>query len=306
MVAAVLHPLHPTGLPDVLGSVQELDVLVPEEPEGVLEALQAGTEVLITFSWDARWLDTPLQWVQAVSAGLEQFPIPEFEARGIRLTSAHGVHAPTVAEHTLGLLLALTRGIGPAMRNTAEHSWRYRTSYELSGLTMGILGLGAIGEQVAGRAAALGMRVIGSKLRPETYTGIAEWVYASTETVQVCREADVVVAVLPDASATKGLVGKAELEAIGPGWFINVGRGAVVDEEALIDVLTNGPLRGAGLDVFTTEPLPDTSPLWHMENVVLTPHSAWVSDRLPGRLADLIRKNAVAYVGKGEWVNVVV
>lgn len=271
-----------------------------------MAALEGGTPALITFYWEDRWLDTELKWVQAVSAGLEQFPTTELEERDIRLTSARGVHAPTVAEHALALLLALTRSVGRAVRDAGEHRWQSYPSYELSDLTMGVVGLGMIGERVAARAVCLGMRVVGVKRNPNDYTGIAERVYGPTEIIQLCQEADVLVAALPNTSETRGLLGREELEAIGPGWFINVGRGSVVDEEALIEVLSDGPLHGAGLDVFATEPLPDDSPLWEMENVVMTPHSAWVSDRLPGRLAELIARNVAAYQGEGEWVNLVV
>ena len=306
MVEAVVHPQQPPGLPAALESIPDLEVDLPSKPEGVMTALEEGTEALITFAWDDRWLDTSLKWVQAVSAGLEQFPREDLGKAQVRLTSARGVHAPTVAEHAIALLLSLTRSIGAATRDTSERAWRYHDSFELSDLTMGVLGLGAIGEQIAVLAQGLGMRVIGSKRDPDSYHGVVASVRGPSETLQVCQEADVVVAVLPNTPETEELLGRDELAAIGQGWFINVGRGSVADEEALVDLLSDGSLRGAGLDVFVTEPLPEDSPLWDMENVVMTPHSAWVSDRLAGRLAELIRKNVAAYQGEADWVNLVV
>jgi phosphoglycerate dehydrogenase-like enzyme len=261
----------------------------------------------VTYRWEDRFLAGPLRWVQAISAGLEQFPIDAFRARDLRLTSAGGAHAPAVAEHAVALLLTLVRRIGEAMRDVPERGWvPYRSAYEVSGRTLGVLGLGTIGEEVARRAAGLGMRVIGSKRRPDRYDGVAEWVVSPEGTLEVCREAHAVVVALPHAEDTVGLVGREELAALRGGWLVNVGRGSVVDEPALVEALQEGTLLGAGLDVFAVEPLPPDSPLWELSNVVITPHSAWSSDRLAARLGDLFAKNLDAYRGLGEWHNLVV
>jgi len=297
----VLHPLHGPGLPEALAAVPGVDLVVPDDSDQVVAALGGGIAVLATYLWEDRFLVPGLRWVQAISAGTDQFPVDAFSSAGVVLTSARGAHTPAVAEHALALLLALVRSIGPSMRDASEHAWRIRPATEIRGRTLGVLGLGSIGEEVAGLAAALGMRVIGTKRSPEGYTGIAERVLGPEGTLEVCRDADAVVVALPRAAAPA--VGAAELAALDGGWLVNVGRGSAVDEAALIEALRSGRLRGAGLDVFTAEPLPPDSPLWDLPNVVITPHAAWSSDRLSPRVAEVFAANLAAYRGEAPWRN---
>ena len=306
VVKAVLHPVHGPGTIEALRRIDGIAVEAPEEDGGVAAALEAGAEILITFVWDDRFLTGGLRWVQAVSAGIEQFPLEAFRARDIRLSSARGAHAPAVAEHAIALLLAAVRGLGPAMHDQADRRWSSPPAFEVQGRTLGILGLGSIGEEIARRAVGLGMRVIGTKRRPESYDGVAERAFGPESTLEVCQAADAVVVALPQSDETTGLIGPTELEALRDGWLVNVGRGSVVDEDALVEALMNGTLRGAGLDVFDVEPLPAESPLWGIPTVVMTPHSAWSSDRLVGRLAALFEQNLQAYRGMGDWRTLVV
>lgn len=303
---AVLHPVHGPGMIEALQRIDGLHVESPANDDGVVAALQDGAEILITFHWTDRFLTPGLRWVQAVSAGMDQIPLEALRARNVRLSSARGAHAPAVAEHAISLLLAVVRGLGPSMRDVADRRWSLRPAFEVGGRTLGILGLGSIGEEVARRAVGLGMRVIGTKRQPEMYSGVAERVFGSDETLSVFRESDAVVIALPHLAETTKLVGPAELEALRGGWLVNVGRGSVVDEEALIDALRDETLRGAGLDVFEVEPLPPASPLWDIPNLVMTPHSAWSSDRLVGRLVALFERNLKAYRGMADWETLVV
>ena len=172
---------------------------------------------------------------------------------------------------------------------------------ELAGRTLGILGLGSIGDAVAERAGALGMTVIGTKRHPQGYRGPASDVLPPDRTLEVCERSDAVVIALPNTPETAGAVGHEELEALGPGWLVNIGRGATLDQVALVDVLERGGLRGAGLDVFDAEPLPADSPLWSLENAIITPHSAWFTPRLEERLVGVLRDNLAAWDGRGEW-----
>jgi phosphoglycerate dehydrogenase-like enzyme len=211
-----------------------------------------------------------------------------------------------VSEHALGLLLAMTRGIAQAVANQQSRAWSRTEVTELSGMTLGVLGLGVIGEGLARRAAALGMRVIGTKREPAAYAGAAERVFGTDGTLDVFREADAVVITLPGTPETEGVVGADELAALAGGWLVNVGRGSVVDTDALIDAMRAGTLAGAALDVFDTEPLPPESPLWDLPGVVISPHLAGLSPRYGERLAALFARNLEAYRGGGEWVNRVV
>ncbi len=277
--------------------------IAPDRPEEVPARLADGAPILVSYLWEDSFLTPTLRWVQSVSAGVEQFPIDRLASSGVTLTTARGIHGPQVAEHAFALLLSLTRRVGEAMRAVPARHWRPRMGYELAGRTLGVLGLGTIGEEIARRGAGWGMRVIGTKRDPASYTGVAELVLGPESTVEVCRRSQAVMVVLPAGAATDGLVGAEALEALGDGWLVNVGRGSVVDEPALIRALTSGSLRGAGLDVFAEEPLPPSSPLWDLPNVVVTPHMAGLSPHYGPRLAAIFARNLAAFGGEDGWVN---
>lgn len=280
----------------------DIDLVVPDARDIVASLHPDG--VLVTFLWDDEWLDA-LRFVQSISAGHTQYPHGALQERGIVLASASGVHAPQVAEHAFGLLLSLTRGIGVSTRHAVDRRWKPMMLDELTGRTIGILGLGAIGEEIARRADAWGLRVIGTKRNPSSYHGVAAMVVPPDETARVFAEADVVISVLPGGAATDGIVTVDMLRSL-DGWFVNVGRGDVVDPDAILQAIDEGRLKGAGLDVFPEEPLPEESPLWSNPRVVLTPHTAGFSPMYGSRLAGLLEQNLAALAGEGPWVNRVV
>jgi phosphoglycerate dehydrogenase-like enzyme len=304
-VPVVLHPRHPRGVAEAFRSSAAFQLVEPADDAGIVDALSEAP-ILVSFVWRPEFQSSRLGWVQSVSAGVEQFPVDSLADAGITLTSARGVHAPQVAEHVFALILAMTRGVGIAMRDAVGAVWRQRMGEELGGKTIGILGLGSIGEEVARKAHAWGLDVIGTKFDPAGYDGVARRVLGPEGTVEVCAEADIVVVVLPDTPGTRGIVDARALAALGAGWVVNVGRGAAIDHASLIEALERGPLRGAGLDVFETEPLPADSPLWSHPRVVLTPHTAGFSPRYGERLLALFEHNLEAWHGRGNWTNRVV
>lgn len=299
----VIHPVHPRGLTDLLRAEPKVELVAPDNGQGVVGALHGGAPILVTYLWDDSYLTSGLRWVQSLSAGMEQFPAEALRAENVALTSARGVHAPSVAEHAIALLLAITRGIGPSMRDVSTHSWTPHSGFEVGGRTLGVIGLGSVGEQVARLAVGLGMRVIGTKANPAGYDGVCVKALGPEHTLDVCEEADALVIAVPHDESTEGLIGARELESLGRGWLVNVGRGTAVDEAALATALGDGRLRGAGLDVFIDEPLPGGSPLWALPNVVITPHVAWSSDQLAERMARRIVHNLAAYRGRGSWID---
>ena len=305
LVRVVVGPLGGTGIAEAVAAVPDITPILVHHPADMPDAL-AGEAVVVTFLWKDEWLTDSLRWIQSVSVGTDQFGVERLRTQGVVLTSARGIHEVPVSEHAIGLLLAMTRGIATAARDQAEHHWGHPPLRELGGRTLGVLGLGTIGEGLARRATALGMRVIGTKRHPEGYRGAAVEVFPPEETREVFAKADAVVITLPGGPETAGLVGAAELEALRGGWLVNVGRGSVIDLPALVAAMEKGILAGAALDVFDEEPLPPSSPLWDLPGVLITPHDAGLSDRYGERLAGVFASNLAAYRGQGEWHNRVV
>ncbi len=303
----VLHPLMPQGVPEELSALDGVDgieVIAPDDSDGVAEAMAAGGEVLVTFRWQDRFHTPSLRWVASVSAGTDQYPLAALADDGVVVTSARGVNAVPVAEHAMALLLGCTRRIGQATRAAVEHQWVQRPSrLEVYGATAVVLGLGTIGEEIAVRAQAFGMRVIGIKRDPAAYDGVVDDVRDPESLLQACREAEVLISVLPGGEATRHVIDREVLEALGRGVVINVGRGSVVDEDALAEALRERRLHGAGLDVFEAEPLPTDSPLWDIPTLVLTPHIGGTGPRYGERWIALFRRNLAAFHGSGEWEN---
>ncbi len=305
-IPVVLHPLHGPGLDAALLAVPGLSLTTPDDDAGVATAIAGGDEVLVTYRWDDSFIAPGLRWVHAISAGVDHFPEDDLRSAGIILTSSRGAHAPAVAEHALALLLTLTRGIGTAAAGAEAREWRSVPTDEVGMMTVGILGLGSIGEAVATRLAALGARVIGTKADPTGYAGVASLVLPPDDILAVFAAADAVISCLPGGPRTNLVVDDAAFEALGEGWFVNIGRGSTVDEAALAHALTHGGLRGAAVDVTAVEPLPADAPLWEVENLLITPHAAWQTPHLTPRLMDVFRANLDAYRGGGTWATRVV
>jgi phosphoglycerate dehydrogenase-like enzyme len=296
-----LHPDHNRSVGDAFRGASDLDVVTPAAGEVTAEL--AESEVLVTYRWDDSYLTGSLRWVQSISVGVDQYPIEMLRRAGVVLTSARGCHGPQVSEHAFGLLLALTRGIGRSMRNAEAKVWKPIPGVEISGMTLGILGLGTIGEAIAQKAVAWGMDVIGTKSSIDGYEGAARAVFSPEDTVSVFEVSDAVISVLPDTESTRGIVTAECLSAMDGGWFVNVGRGTAVKAEDLLDALASGALAGVGLDVFDPEPLPEPSPLWSHPRVVITNHTAGLSPRYGPRLLEIFRRNLDALEGSGAWVN---
>lgn len=240
-----------------------------------------------------------LKFIQSVSAGTDQYDQAVLHERGIRLASAAGVNAFAVAEHAMALMLALTRRLPEARDNQAARQWRGMISEiaaredQLTGKTLLIVGLGRIGSRLARLAKAFDMRVVATK-RDVSATDTAEVdaVYRHDQLHEVLGQADVVALTCPLTPATENLIDAAALAAMKPtALLINVARGRVVNEAALIDALRQRRIAAAGLDVTQEEPLPASSPLWAMPQVLLTPHSAGETQRYEDGVIDILLDN---------------
>jgi D-2-hydroxyacid dehydrogenase (NADP+) len=278
----------------------DLTVRAADTAEEVLAALpDAGVFVTKPSSWEDRFTDGLERgdWVQATSSGYAAFPVETFRERGITFTNATGNYDAAVSEHVFALVFALSRGLPTFIDGQREHDWRREHGATLSdstGKTMTVVGLGSIGKTVAERALAFGMDVYGTKRHPDDYDGSLadERVIASDEWRSVLPETDLLVLTVPLTPETRGMVDSAAFDALpDSAVLVNVARGPVVEEKALVDALEAGGIGGAGLDVFETEPLPPGSPLWAVENVVVTPHVGGRSAAFVERFSDLFIDN---------------
>ena len=238
-----------------------------------------------------------LRYIQSISAGTDQFDKAAIGATGIRLASAQGVNMRAVAEHAMSLILGLARQIHFARDNQARQHWRPMISDralredELGGKTLVIVGLGHIGLRLARLASAFDMRVIGVRRSAEPQPHV-EAVVHPDKLAEAVAGADFVALTCPLTPETEGLIDARILSAMKPSAFlINVARGRVVDEAALIDALGKGAIAGAGLDCVHEEPLPAASPLWRLPQVLVTPHSAGETRAYEGNVIDIFLDN---------------
>jgi phosphoglycerate dehydrogenase-like enzyme len=242
-----------------------------------------------------------LRWLSSVAAGLDEIASPALLSRGVALTSASGVHGPNIAEHLLAMILMFTRGLPRLFRAQLARRWeRDATSRsdgpgELTGKTLLIVGLGRIGEALAARARPFGVRLLAVKhdgsARHDGGVAVDELLPADALDAALAR-ADHVCLTLPLTPATHRLIDARRIGRMRAGAYLyNVSRGAIVDEPALVDALRAGRLAGAGLDVFEDEPLPASSPLWDLDNVILTPHVAGLTPLYYERTAALFADN---------------
>jgi glyoxylate/hydroxypyruvate reductase A len=212
-----------------------------------------------------------LRWIQCMGAGVEGLLVPELAA-GVRITRVAGIFGPWMAEYTLGWCLWVTQRMDGFRASQRQRRWAPVDPVPLRGQTLCVVGLGDIGRSIAKAARALGMRVIGVT-RSGRASRDAVRVYRTAALRTALARADFVVLTLPLSDETRGLVGRAELAALRPtAWLLNLARGPIVDEGALLEALRRRRLGGAVLDVFDTEPLPAAHPLWGFDNVVITPH----------------------------------
>lgn len=239
-----------------------------------------------------------LKFIQSISAGTDQYSREAFKAAGIRLASGAGVNARAVAEHAMALILAMTRQLHVARDNQAKHHWRGMISEiakredEVGGKTLLVVGLGRIGSHLAMLARAFGMRVIGTKRDTASGAGNADEVHPQDRLLDLIPQADFVALTCPLTPQTERLINAAAFAAMKPSaYLINVARGKVVDEPALIAALGAGKIAGAGLDCTVEEPLPAASPLWDMPNVLITPHTAGETQKYEDNVIDLLVEN---------------
>jgi D-2-hydroxyacid dehydrogenase (NADP+) len=240
-----------------------------------------------------------LRWIHSPAAAVHQLIFPELVNSDIILTNAREVHGPVVAEHVIALIFALAKKIPSSVRLQEKHVWGQQILWdelprvrEVAGATLGLIGLGSIGGAVAKSAKALGMRVVGVREHPEKGSESADAVFGPAQIDEVFRQSDYVVLAAPVTTSTKAIASAERLALMkSDACLINVGRGPLVHEAALAAALREKRIGGAALDVFPKEPLAADSPLWDVPNLLITPHTAALTDNLWERHYALFAEN---------------
>lgn len=285
-----------------------LEVVHRASYEG-MESDLLDAEIAITWSLRPEQFlrATKLRWIHSPAAAVHQLMFPELVDSSVILTNAREVHGPVVAEHVLALILALAKHIPQAVRLQQKHEWGQETLWkmrprprEIAGATVGLIGLGAIGRAVAMKVHALGMRVVAVREHPEKEKPeYVDQVLADKQLDVLLEQSDYVVLAAPLTPDTRGMMNSARLAKMRPeACLINVGRGPLVDQHSLFEALQAHRIGGAALDVFEKEPLPPDSLLWDLDNLLITPHSAGLTERLWERHYGLVSENLTRYLAK--------
>jgi len=245
-----------------------------------------------------------LRWVHSTAAAVHQLMFPELVESDIVLTNARDVHGPVVAEHVMALIFALAKRIPHAVRLQEKHIWGQKAMWdahprprEIAGAKLGLVGVGSIGRAVAARASALGMAVIALREHPELARpeGV-DHAFSPEQFESFLSQSDFVVLAAPVTPQTRRFIDAPRLRQMKhDAYLINVGRGALIDEAALAEVLRDGRIGGAAIDVFEKEPLSPGSPFWDLDNILITPHTAGLTEKLWQRHYDLLLRNLCRY-----------
>jgi len=269
----------------------------------------AEADVLVAWGWmdiKALYLAAPkLKWVHALSAGVETMTFPEIQGSATVLTNSRGIHGIPIAEHIFAMALTFTRGLHLLLRQQLNKKWRRVPTDEIHEKTIGIIGLGSIGREIAKKAKGLGMHVVATK-REITTELFVDKLYPPAELNTMLALCDFVVVALPLIAETQEYIRLEHFQVMKrSAYFFNISRGAVVREPDLIIALEQGLIAGAGLDVFETEPLPENNPLWERENVIITPHLAALSPYYLDRAIKLFTDNLARYMNGRDMFNII-
>jgi phosphoglycerate dehydrogenase-like enzyme len=320
LLICVWHPFSlwnppPEAAARIRARWPEISVIHLPKYDG-LERELPDTDIFVGYSLRSQQFSgaKKLKWIHSTAAAVGQLMFPELRTSGIEVTNASGVHRIPMAEHILGVLIALARRFPDCFRYQQQARWAQQELWngvppelrprELRGQVVLFIGFGAIGREVAKIARPLGIRIWAVTRSGRADSELAERTFPATNLHDALPHADFVVLAAPETPETREMVGARELALMKPStYFINVARGALVDEPALIEALRQHKIAGAALDVASGEPLPPDNPLWHLDNCFITPHVSAVSEHLWERQTDLLMENLERWFSGRELLN---
>lgn len=285
-------------------------VTVVKDFDKAVEEVEAA-DVLLYNKLDLEGVDFDrmknLKWVQVVFSGINHMPLEYFNKRGIILTNARGVHRIQMSEYALGLLLMIVRRFPHYIKAKENRKWDPIKTDELYGKTIGFIGAGVVAREIARKLKPFDVRIIGVKNRVEPVEHFDQ-IYGVDQMDLILEQSDIVIVLVPLTDETYRMIGEDQFRKMkNTAWFINIARGPVVDQQAMIKALKEGWIAGAGLDVYDQEPLPADSPLWELDNVIMTPHIAGPSPHYMERFLDIFAENLQAFISgrTDQMVNVI-
>lgn len=250
------------------------------------------TDAVASFTPRSEFLDAA--WVHVIRAGYDEYDTDAYGTANVPLTNSTGIHAATVGEIAVGYMLSLARLLHLYRDHQNVNDWympTYERPFTIEDERLCVVGLGTLGEGIAQRADALGMDVVGVRRSDESVPGVST-IYDPEDLHEAIEDARFVALAVPHTPVTEGLIDTAEFETMrDDAYLINVARGPIVDENALVSALESGTIAGAALDVFETEPLPEESPLWDMDEVIISPHKGSATNRYHLDIASLVKEN---------------
>lgn len=306
MKILITHRASEHHIDAIKEAVPQAEIVVTRDEEEIAAHMPTANVI-----WGSRYLPEllpqcpNLAFIQVSSAGVDRLLGPELLAHPAQLINARGIHGTTIAEHVFLLMLALARQLPAMQRAQQEHQWIRVNPQLLANKTLGIIGYGSIGQAIGQRAKAFGMRVLATRRNPEPDQW-ADEVWSHDKLHQLLPLCDYLVLATPLTPETRHLIGARELKLCKPSAIlINIARGPVIDEPALIEALQKGVIAGAGLDVFYQEPLDPASPLWDMPQVIVTPHMAGHMPGYDDHVVDILVENLRRYQANQPLINVV-
>lgn len=287
-------------VPDVEIVYAKNEAMLMEQTTDADILITTLSDVAVNFCKGAK----SLKWVHNLFAGMDIIMNSEIAKTNVRLTRTKGTHGSPMSDTTLAFIFSFLRVIPTLIRQQDRKEWiKHVWAEEMIDKTIGIIGFGAIGEEVARKCKLLGFRVIATKRKPIQSPWVDE-MYPASGLETVMKESDFVVVTIPSTPATAKYIGEKELRMMKKtAYYINIARGAVTDEEALVNVLQEGAIAGAGLDVFAVEPLPQDSPLWDMHNVIISPHMSADSPYYMDRAFKYFSENLWKFINGEEMMN---
>lgn len=286
-----VHESVGTKLPDTafVDAVNDLDTRIELVEDG---ESYGATDAVASFESRPEFLDAG--WVHCIRAGYDEFDTDAYEEAGVALTNSSGIHGETVGEIAVGFILSLARLLHRYRDQERQRKWyepEYDRPFTVSGEQLCVIGLGTVGRGISKRADALGMEVVGVR-RSDDPVPAASTIYDPTDLHDAIADARFVALAAPHTPTTTGMIDRDALNAMRmDAYLINVARGPLVDEAALVSAINDGTIAGAALDVFDSEPLPSSSPLWDLDEVIVTPHRAAATNRYHLDIAELVCEN---------------